>query len=44
MRIKEMEDGIKKYSQLYSQLISNYKEQQEKLQQYLSQPTQKTGL
>ncbi|MFX0206496.1 MAG: prefoldin subunit alpha [Candidatus Hodarchaeota archaeon] len=44
IRIKEMEEGIKRYSQLYSQLISNYKEQQEKLQQYLSQPTQKTVL
>ncbi len=40
-KIDEMEEGIKRYSQLYSQLISKYKEQQAKLQQYLNRGTQK---
>ncbi|MFX1511019.1 MAG: prefoldin subunit alpha [Promethearchaeota archaeon] len=43
VKIEEMEKSVERYSQLYSQLILTYKEQQQKLQQYLDRtPKKKT--
>lgn len=41
VKIGEMEKSVERYSRLYSQLVLTYKDQQQKLQQYLNRTTKK---